>query len=125
MSNPADEISQREKREVLRSDRLARNTYLAHANDTELELGGRFAKLRPTTVIGEVAVPQYPKLPAGNPWAEDVCGPEPSLGFSVDAIEPVGEAWEQEASKPPGAAEGDGPSGVGRLVTPPKFKRRF
>jgi hypothetical protein len=116
-NNPADLISQAEKREVLRSDRLARNTYLAHANDAELEMGGRFAKLRPTTVIGEGPV-QYPKQPAGSPWAEDVCGPERPLGFSVEDHSPTGEAFEQSRS----AAESDGPS-VGRSVTPSGRRR--
>jgi hypothetical protein len=42
MSNPADEISQKVKREVMKNDRL--NTYQAHAAATiDEERGGRFS----------------------------------------------------------------------------------
>jgi hypothetical protein len=95
VSNPADLISQKEKREVLRDDRLARNTYFAHANDVELELGGRFAKLIPTRVTGTGPTMGYPKQPEGSPWACDPVGTEPPLAYDVNEIEPVGEPHER------------------------------
>jgi hypothetical protein len=92
-------ISQKEKREVLANDRMARNTYFGHAGDVELELGGRFAKLTPTTVTGSEPTVKYPKLESG-PWAKDECPPEPPLGIDINAQEPVGEAHERTETKP-------------------------
>src|SRR5262245_43050309 len=50
--------------------RQTRNTYLAHAGNVELELGGRFAKVFSTTVVGTELITKYPKLESG-PWAKD------------------------------------------------------
>ena len=54
----------------------------------------------------------YPRQPAGSPWAGDLVGDEPSLGFSVEAMEPTGEANEIQASLAAGSpvpvAEGSG-----------------
>ena len=38
------------------------------------------------------------RLPANSPWAGDLVGLEPPLGFSVDAMEPTGEPHEVAAS---------------------------
>jgi hypothetical protein len=67
MNNPADEISQAERRRILAEERIS--TYRAHAEaNTDLELGGRFAKLSKTTVVGASSI-SYPKQPEGSPWA--------------------------------------------------------
>jgi len=71
VSNPADLISRKEKQEVLRNDRLARSTYFQHAQtDPDLELGGRFKKLTPSSVVGASPV-VYPPQPEGSPWRCD------------------------------------------------------
>jgi hypothetical protein len=97
MTKIENDTSQSERREILRNDRLARSTYLDHAiARAEDEAGGRFAKQAPTTVTGG---PQYPRQPAGSPWSQGhVVGPEAPLGFSVDAIEPVGTPAEVQRS---------------------------
>jgi hypothetical protein len=82
--------------------RQTRSTYFSHAGDVELELGGRFAKLTPTTVVGTEPITKYPKLESGF-WAKDECPPEPPLGFDVNTQEPVGEAHELSPAKEGGS----------------------
>jgi hypothetical protein len=57
------------------------------------DAGGRFAKTRPSLTVGSKPTVDYPgdKLPA---WVTDRGPDEPPLGFSVDAMEPVGESFE-------------------------------
>jgi hypothetical protein len=85
--------SQAEREQVLRNDARVRSgsTFLDHTHSEE---GGRFAK--PQTVIGATPTVQYP-MAAPN-WSVDPVGPEPSLGFSVDQHEAVGEFGEVQAS---------------------------
>jgi hypothetical protein len=52
----------------------------------ELGLGGRFARLVPTVVVGAAPMPSYPGLPKASPWHSDPVGPEEPLGFSVDEL---------------------------------------
>jgi len=129
MNNNADEISQAEKRRIMIEKRRLK-TYHGHAQAAiDDERQGRFATLDKPTVIGQAAGPIYPAQPAGSPWHSDPCPPEPSLGYSVDEQEPVGEKFEQAAS----SAQDDTPTplsteshvitdaGVGRV----KFPRRW
>jgi hypothetical protein len=87
------DATQKEKAAILKSDQRVRSgsTFLDHTHDDE---GGRFAKSR--TVIGSEATAQYPMV--GPNWANDPTGVEPPLGFDVNAIEPVGEYGEIQAS---------------------------
>jgi hypothetical protein len=134
MNNPADMISQREKREVFRNDRLIREaeerrrrTYSGHALDGEPELSGRFAKVSTTTVTGSSPV-SYPAQPEGSPWRSDPIGPEPPLGFSVEDKEPVGEKHEVEASTADGTSaveENPVAQECEPAATGLKFRRRF
>jgi hypothetical protein len=99
-----DEISQAERRRILQEERRAK-TYLAEAQaNTDLELGGRFAKLPRATFVGAGPSVKYPRLPANSPWHSDPCPPEPPLGIDINAMDAVGEAWEQEASRGDAAA---------------------
>jgi hypothetical protein len=83
-----NDTSQKERAEVLKNDRAVhKNTFLSHTHSEE---GGRFAK--PQNVIGSEPTAQYP-MAAPN-WSVDPVGPEPSLGFSVDQHEAVGEYGE-------------------------------
>ena len=100
MHNPADDISQSERRRIMAEERR-RNTYAGHALDPDIELGGRYAKVHTTTVTGSTPRPTYPKQPDGSPWAKDECPPEPQLGYSVDAQEPVGEVFERADQSTP------------------------
>jgi hypothetical protein len=125
VNNPADQISQKEKREVQASDRLARSTYFQHAQaDPDLELGGRFKKLTPSTVVGSGPV-SYPRLPETSPWSCDPCPPEPTLGYSVEEHEPVGG---DAASTTTALAVGEGDPAAQEVVSVAvgsKFKRRI
>src|SRR5262245_53782591 len=97
--NGADEISQAERRRIMADDRRAK-TYFGQAQHADDDLGGRYAKVHSTTVVGSSPI-SYPAQPATSPWHHDVCPPEPPLGFSVDEKEPVGEPHERTPSATP------------------------
>src|SRR6516164_2632457 len=91
--NVADEISQAERRRIMADDRRAK-TYFGQAQHADDDLGGRYAKVHSTTVVGSSPV-SYPAQPPTSPWHHDPVPPEMPLGYSVDAIEPVGEFHER------------------------------
>jgi hypothetical protein len=102
-------------------------TYSQLAN-VDQELGGRFAK--ESRVSGAEPNVRYPRLPSSSPWASDPVPPEEPLGFEIDAMEPVGNPGEIEASLAEAAALMSG-SGVVEtsLVNPtvstnPTIRRR-
>jgi len=99
MMNNADDIPQSERRKVIENDRKVHATYHSVAQSAvDEDRGGRFAYSgSSTTVVGSSPV-SYPQQPTGSPWAKDECPPEPPLGFSVDAMEPVGEPHQRTAS---------------------------
>ena len=96
MSNPADMISQKEKREILANDRLVRSTYFSQAQASiDEDRGGRFSVLTPTQVVGRSSV-SYPRLPSTAPANQAaIVGDEPPLGIDVNALDPAGEPHEQ------------------------------
>ena len=98
MTNSADDIPQLERRRIMIEERRLRTYHgRAQANIDE-DRGGRFAfSGSPTTVTGSGPI-SYPTQPAHSPWAKDVCPPEPSLGYSVEAKDPVGEPHEMHAT---------------------------
>jgi hypothetical protein len=101
MNNPADEISQREKRRILAEDRKVRSTYFQHAQShPDLEMGGRFKKLIPSTVVGSSPISSVPQQSLGSPWHSDPVGTEPPLGIDVNAQDPVGVPHERTETKP-------------------------
>jgi hypothetical protein len=60
------------------------STYLDHYHS---DLGGRFAITERETVVGRPS-PAPPPLPPTSPWAgPDPTGPEPPLGYAIDALE--------------------------------------
>ena len=64
--NPADEISQAEKRRILANEQRL-NTYRAHAEASiDDDRSGRFAVRKPATVIGASPI-SYPRLPQDAP----------------------------------------------------------
>jgi hypothetical protein len=109
MNNPADEISQAEKRRILANDRKVMSSYLAHAQaNVDDDRGGRFAAVgKAATVTGTSPGPIYPRLPPTSPWHSNPMPPEPfidgtgegnRLGYSVDDM--------NEASAAPGGQPG-------------------
>jgi hypothetical protein len=66
------------------------STYAERAEierDITMRSGGRFASELKT----EASVPRQP---ASSPWSNDPVGVEPPLGYSIQDMEPVGEAFE-------------------------------
>jgi hypothetical protein len=84
----------KEKAEMLRQEKLL-NSY-AGREMIEMEQGniGRFAKPENS----KSPLPVYPRLPESSPWHHDPVPPEEPLGYSVDAMEPVGSQQEVQAS---------------------------
>jgi hypothetical protein len=94
---------QRERRELSGSNTTT--TYHSRAAaELQLEQGqsGRF--LEKAAVTGAKAVPQWPRMPEGSPWAgEPAEGIEPSLGYAINDLEVTGtpqEILESLAAQP-------------------------
>src|SRR5262245_30159993 len=94
MNGRADEISQAERRRIMADDRRAR-TYLGQAQHADDALGGRYAKVHSTTVVGSSPI-SYPQSPATSFWHHDPCGQETfidgrsegtTLGYEIDRLE--------------------------------------
>jgi hypothetical protein len=92
--NPADDIPQSERRRIMGEERRGR-TYQGHAiASADEDRGGRFAfSGNSTSVTGANPGSVYPKMPAGNPWANNPYPPEPlidgtgegsQLGYAID-----------------------------------------
>src|SRR5262249_6881949 len=94
MNNLADDIPQSVRRRIMAEERRLK-TYIGHALDAELEMGGRFAKVHTTTVTGSSPI-SYPTQPTHSPWHSNPYPEEPPLGFSVEEMEPVGEPFERD-----------------------------
>jgi hypothetical protein len=112
MTNP--DITQKQKRETLENDRKIMSNYLDHANSSvNDERGGRWAAASPTRTVIGTAPAVYPRQPETSPANQAALAgsDEPPLGIDVNAIEPTGELWEQEASRSPGDTSAP-PSGV-------------
>ena len=102
---------QAERREVLRNDQRVREQGATYFSHTHSDLGGRFALAQDREqIVGESPAPQYPALPASSPWAgPDLVGPEPPLGYSVNALEPSAVST---SPAEPGPAFADAPFAV-------------
>jgi hypothetical protein len=107
-------------------------TYHGHAMaGVDDERGGRYASESKPSVIGARPI-SYPRMPAGSPWRQDMCPPEPPLGIDINAVEAVGEPFEVAASV--GAAAASDTALESRSANVPvadnarvarRFKRRF
>jgi hypothetical protein len=75
------------------------STYLAHALADSEDIGGRFKKVAPMTVVGATPVPEYPRQPEGSPWSQQWPDGPDVYGVPIDAQEPVGEQFEIEAAQ--------------------------
>jgi len=81
-----DEISQREKREVLK------DCYLSRAQADADMIGGRFKKQTETHVTG---TPTYPQQPASSPWSrglDEIVGREGPLEIDMEFVGELGGA---------------------------------
>ena len=81
-----DEISQREKREVLK------DCYLSRAQADADMIGGRFKKQTETHVTG---TPTYPQQPASSPWSrglDEIVGREGPLEIDMEFVGALGGA---------------------------------
>jgi hypothetical protein len=89
MFNKADEVSQRERREVMRNDRRVREASTYHSialGSVDDERQGRYASAgNKATVIGSSPI-QYPTQPANSPWHRDPVPDEPPLGYDINAL---------------------------------------
>jgi hypothetical protein len=95
-----NEASQSERRRILAEGRKTSTYHQQAQADADLEMGGRFAKVMPTSVTGTTPGPQYPRQPADSPSNQAaLVGDEPPLGVDINAMDPVGEHHELEASK--------------------------
>jgi hypothetical protein len=84
MINPpfANDTDQQTRRQVLK------DAYFSRAQSDADMIGGRFKKENATQVVG---IPTYPTPPNG-PWATpDPSGPEPPLGYDINALPELGE----------------------------------
>jgi hypothetical protein len=79
-----DEITQAEKKQILKDSYFAR----AQAN-ADLEAQGRFKKETATKVTG---VPTYPPMPANSPWHHDPVPATEPLGFDIEFVGELGGA---------------------------------
>jgi hypothetical protein len=113
--NNADEISQAERRRIMADERRGRTYHGVAASSVDDEKGGRYAASgSKQAIVGNSSI-AYPAQPPGSPWRCDECPPEPPLGYSVDAMEAVGEPHEVEASRP----------GTDARPVTKSFRRRF
>jgi hypothetical protein len=94
----SSDIEQRERREL--SGSSTGMTYHSRAA-AEIALLGQGRHTQGAVVTGSARVPQVPRMPEGSPWAGDLVGDEPALGWSVETQEPVGEVFEIAASLNP------------------------
>jgi hypothetical protein len=126
MNNFADMFSQAERRRIIAEERRL-STYRAFAEaNADLELGGRFAKLHPTSVVGASPNHQYPRQPLTSTANQAMMAgqTEAPLGFSVNDMEPVGEKHEVAASSSRDVVVSDGShEAVGPVTS--KGWRRF
>jgi hypothetical protein len=89
-----NDTSQAERRAALANDRRV-STYHQFKLPEE-ELGGRYRKLEPQTIVGsDNPIPSYTRA---APWSATQLPDEPPLGWSVEDQMPVGEPHEVEAS---------------------------
>jgi len=118
----ADEIAQSEKRRILAEDRRARTYHAVAQGSIDDERGGRYGAVgRQPTVTGRSAI-SYPQQPPTSPWFSNPMPSEPPLGYSVDAMEPVGEPHERgNAADEPSNEPSNGDVPVARI----RLRRRI
>jgi len=117
INRPFDnDIDQQTRREILK------DTYFNRAQSDADMIGGRFKQQTQTHVTG---VPQYPKQPPTSPWATpDPSGPEPPLGYEIDALPDCGLGGAPAMPCVETATPNEGSDSAG-VVTPQHIRRRL
>ena len=97
---------QAERRRVALQDASLREqqqggTFHQHAVAEASTPLGRFGAIANAQVVGATAIPSYPAAAAHQ---SDPCGPEPALGYSVDALEPSAASLAEQTDAPAHAA---------------------
>jgi hypothetical protein len=85
VNNPA---SQQARATLIKDEGRAINTRRAMTELIDPSQGGRWAK--PDRVTGAEPFVDYPRLPAGSPWAQTQPPPEEPLGIDLSYVEPCG-----------------------------------
>ena len=76
-------------------------TYHGHAQGDLGDMsGGRYGALPKPIVVGVDPVVRVPQQPAGSPWAQDECPPEPLIDRSEDGSQ-LGYAIDGSENEPP------------------------
>jgi hypothetical protein len=91
----SNEATQSEKRAIVKND-----SYFSRQQNTPDDAGGRYSRITPSQLTGQSPSP-VPTLPATSSFAQgidQVVGPEPPLGFSVNTMEVTGIPAEVEKS---------------------------
>jgi hypothetical protein len=113
-----DEISQREKREIIK------DTFFSRAQAEADMVGGRWKKQTETHVTG---TPQYPRQPSNSPWHSDPVPPEEPLQIDLEFVGVLGgesPAPVVSASTVETANATDRGGSPTALTDPPLFRRR-
>ena len=97
-----------------------KDTYFNRASADADMVGGRFKKATEASVTG---TPTYPTPPSG-PWATpDPSGPEPPLGYEIDALPELGGAPAASALADIATPSGGGLSSTSPPDDPPPLSR--
>ena len=109
---------QAERRRIMAEERRMRTYHDQAMSALDDDRGGRYGGAgSKATVTGSSPI-HYPAQPEGSPWRRDECPPEPCLGYSVEAQEPVGEMFERSPpATPVDAGVGTPPSPSGHVFT--------
>ena len=99
MTDYRQNASPTEKLSTLLNDKRVKDasTFSQFANSEANQDAGRFEQINKSHVVGATPVPEYPTLPS-NSWTNDPVPTEEPLGIDVNAMEPVGELHEINAS---------------------------
>jgi hypothetical protein len=112
-----DEITQAEKKQVLK------DCYLSRAQAEADMVGGRFKRQTETRVTG---TPTYPQQPASSPWSrgiDELTGREGPFSIDIDFVGDLGGA-SAPASSPCAVETASSTRGASSLTGAPRFLRR-
>jgi hypothetical protein len=98
-SQPFNNDATPDERLQVHKDRMPKTTFQSFSEVfADEDRGGRYKPETSTHVIGSTPIPKYPELPASSPSHHDPVPNEAPLGFSIDAMEPLGTEAEVQAS---------------------------
>jgi hypothetical protein len=92
----SSDIEMKERKQLVGSTTTITTFRDAAIADISLQTGGRFNNA--PVVTGSTPSQAWPRLPEGNPWAEDRSGVEPPLGYKINDLEVTGTPAEVQQS---------------------------